>query len=51
MANKKPVAKKAAQVEEIVEEIRKRDVPALSFQEEDSFESYLNFYKELISEE
>ena len=37
--------------EEIAEEIRKRDVPALSFQEEDSFESYLNFYKELISEE
>ena len=37
--------------EEIAEEIRNRDVPALSFQEEDSFESYLNFYKELISEE
>ena len=36
---------------EIAEEIRNREVPALSFQEEDSFESYLNFYKELISEE
>ena len=37
--------------EEISEEIEKTDIPELSFQEEDSFESYLNFYKELISEE
>ena len=37
--------------EEISEEIEKTDIPALSYQEEDSFESYLNFYQELISEE
>ena len=36
---------------EISEEIEKTDIPALSYQEEDSFESYLNFYQELISEE
>ena len=36
---------------EISEEIEKTDIPALTYQEEDSFESYLNFYKELISEE
>ena len=35
----------------ISEEIEKTDIPALTYQEEDSFESYLNFYKELISEE
>ena len=37
--------------EEISDEIQKIEIPALSYQEEDSFESYLNFYKELISEE
>jgi starch synthase len=37
--------------DEISEEIKNTDVPALSYQEEDSFESYLNFYKDLISEE
>ena len=36
---------------EIADEIRNSGIPELSFQEEDSFESYLNFYKELISEE
>jgi starch synthase len=36
---------------EIADEIRNSGIPGLSFQEEDSFESYLNFYKELISEE
>lgn len=36
---------------ELQEEISKKDVPTLSFQEEDSFESYLNFYKDLISQE
>jgi len=34
---------------EITEEIRNKDIPTLLFKE-DSFESYLNFYKELISE-
>ena len=37
--------------DEISEEIKNTDVPALSYQEEDSFDSYLNFYKDLISEE
>ena len=37
--------------EEISEEIQNTEIPALTFQDEDSFESYLNFYKELISEE
>lgn len=37
--------------EEIANEISNSGIPELSFQEEDSFESYLNFYKELISEE
>tara|TARA_B110000003_G_scaffold172618_1_gene172175 strand:+ start:15177 stop:15986 length:810 start_codon:yes stop_codon:yes gene_type:complete len=37
--------------DEIAEEISNKGIPELSFQEEDSFESYLNFYKELISEE
>ena len=36
---------------EIADEISNSGIPELSFQEEDSFESYLNFYKELISEE
>ena len=36
---------------ELLDEINKTDVPKLSYQQEDSYEEYLNFYKELISEE
>ena len=52
VSNSDAIVKGSKQIpEEIDEEITKNDIPALSFQEEDSFESYLNFYEELISEE
>jgi len=52
VSNSDAIVKGSKQIpEEIDEEISKNDIPALSFQEEDSFESYLNFYEELISEE
>ena len=52
VSNSDAIVKGSKQIpDEIDEEIIKNDIPALSFQEEDSFESYLNFYEELISEE
>jgi starch synthase len=52
VSNSDAIVKGSKQIpEEIDEEISKNDIPALSFQEEDSFESHLNFYEELISEE
>ena len=52
VSNSDAIVKGSKQIpDEIDEEIIKNEIPALSFQEEDSFESYLNFYEELISEE
>ncbi|CAI8402124.1 MAG: Glycogen synthase [Flavobacterium sp. SCGC AAA160-P02] len=37
--------------QEIAEEINNKEIPTLPFQEEDSFEEYLNFYRQFIPEQ
>ncbi len=36
---------------ELIDTIKGEGMPTLSFQQEDSFESYLNFYRELVSQD